>query len=128
MCLPSTNLMRRVCLLMLCVAAVCTAALPNRAVAGPEPSPFEGHYVCSSFLEIRIAGSGRVGGSLFGMKISGTIWNDGFMVLDWPTPTWDSQRRQKVYYRTIIGLAALDENGNLYGVLDGSEFFWPRCE
>jgi hypothetical protein len=118
-------------MLLLAVGAALMVGTPQPAHAGKsEPSPFAGDYCGGDILHVRINSSGRITGSFLGKKISGKISDAGEMVLKWPVAMWDSSGpgRKKTYYRTITGLAALDEDGNLYGILDGYEFFWPRCE
>jgi hypothetical protein len=117
-------------MLLLAVGAALMVGTPQPAHAGKsEPSPFAGDYCWGDILHVRISSSGGIIGSFLGKKISGVISDAGVMVLKWPVVTWDSTRPGgKTSYRTITGLAALDEDGNLFGILDGQEFFWPRCE
>jgi hypothetical protein len=125
----------------LVIALAAMAAFPSigllekATAAGPRTSPFAGDY-CPSYASIEISGSGRITGTTwFGGEISGRISDTGAIDLKWPLqPSLDIGRhRRGPAFIKAIGMAALDERGNLYGVLrweDGSvsEFFWPRCE
>lgn len=118
--------------------AMITATAGPAAARGPAPSPFAGCYGDGTFLVVAVSDSGRIAGDYVGIGISGRIANDGYLELTyrWSTPVFDDPQHgggRKKFSSSATGIAALDEGGNLFGVLqwDGgsiSEFFWPRCK
>src|SRR5262249_60871363 len=112
-----------------------------RARAGnPQPSPFAGRYdLGDGMCRITISSSGRIKDS--GGAISGRISGDGVMTLTvpfsigWGVPPGRGGGGKATI--TYEGVAALDDDGNLYGVLAyvnpyGVTFsysvFWVRCD
>jgi hypothetical protein len=112
-----------------------TATSVSAQAAKATPSPFAGEY-CFGLCHVTVSASGSITGTCaafdgFPPKISGHISADGAIKL-----TISTNRHGKgnnPTRETATGIAALDENGNLYGVLEWSdgqlgEFFWYRCE
>ena len=122
------------------LAAGLVSGFPEQTRAGgSSPSPFAGHYdVGNGQCRITISDSGRISDSEH--ALSGRITNDGLMTLTVPfnigggvPPGRHGGGRSTV---TFEGIAALDEYGNLHGVLTHQNrygvvltlgVFWLRC-
>jgi hypothetical protein len=109
----------------------------------PQPSPFAGCYLsaddASAAWLITISDSGRItfepiqGSQNDGGRVSGRVSDDGLIKLTYRIRLGGRPLGGGVLTSHAIGLAALDDFGNMYGVLeweDGrvTEFFWPRCD
>lgn len=128
-------------------AGLCTSWPELACAAKPQPSPFAGCYGDGVTFLItiddsgRISGSGLIGGSLAVdySDISGSISETGVIKLTLVETFFnlDSGRIGRLRYEGT-GLGALDDVGNLFGVLevhlfkrpngDPEPFFWPPCQ
>jgi hypothetical protein len=131
---------RAVVLLAALAAALATGVREQARAGGSSPSPFAGHYdVGNGQCRITISDSGRISDSEH--ALSGRITDDGLMTLTvpfnigWGVPPGrhGGGGRSTV---TFEGIAALDEYGNLHGVLTHQNrygvvltlgVFWLRC-
>lgn len=121
------------------LAAALLVGLPDRVRAGP--SPFAGHY-SDGTAEITISNTGSIRAKI-GMQtlFTGRIAADGAIALTYTIGTVSGDGTGgrgpggggNTSTFTVHGVAALDADGNLYGVVewpDGSlrEFFWARVD
>ena len=109
------------------------------SASASEPSPFAGEYGCSSLLDISISNTGRIDGYqqefFVERRFRGSISPTGAMTLNVEEIRYspDPGSRPFRFHYTVTGLGALDEEGNLQGVLEFDDgglwpFFWPRCD
>jgi len=110
---------------------------------GSDPSPFAGCFLTGNGV-VTISDSGRITGSSSSFysssQTSGSISNTGEIKLTVVVTSLGDldpgrPKRSKTTY-AATGLGALDDEGNLYGVLVWESvlgtvtapFFWPRCD
>lgn len=120
------------------IAAGLLIGLPDPAPAGA--SPFSGRY-CAGETKITVSTTGAIRAKI-GLQtlFTGRIGTDGTIALTYTIGSisgdmWmrGSGGGGKGTPVTVYGVAALDADGNLYGVvewIDGNpvEFFWTRCD
>ena len=121
---------------LLCgLSAAATASAPDQALAAGS-SRFAGCYGAEGLI-ITVSGSGRISDANDYVKLTGRIWDDGYMELTYTRYliNFDRSRgpRGSTYTITADAYGALDADGNLYGVLEWStgevsSFLWLRCE
>src|SRR5262245_18910881 len=134
----------RTMVVLAAIAAGLVAGSSGQSLAsGSEPGSFAGCFLTGNGV-VTISDSGRITGatSTFcsSSKTSGSISDTGEITLTVVVtslgeldPGWP--KRAKTTY-TAAGLGALDDDGNLYGVLVWESvlgtvtapFFWPRCD
>lgn len=145
----SRGLSVRPMLLLASLAAGLWAGTPEQACAGgSDRSPFAGHYATGGPCWITISRTGSIRGSsdgFFDSNLRGNISATGEIMFTYDTTlgagNWDgdvpggrSSPSQITW--TVTGLAALDDEGNLYGVAVWEsvlgtftgEFLWTRCD
>jgi hypothetical protein len=128
------------CLIMAFAAIQCIDAPRPARAEKLQPSPFAGEY-CQGGLHFSISDSGRIDGGTGSLFITisyrGRISNDGVIELAitqvWTSPTPTLGKSFSKFTDRAVGLAALDADGNLYGVLeyeDGGLLIldWLRCD
>lgn len=109
----------------------------------PQPSPFAGCYsggvpdslsITDSGFVLTIGDSGRISGATWwGGTVSGRIWDDGYIELEWPVFSFEVGRGgRRARSIEVVGMGTLDADGNLIGMLQWpwgeiTEFLWGRC-
>jgi hypothetical protein len=134
------NWVRAVVVLAALAAGLVSSVHEQARAGGSSPSPFAGHYdVGDGQCRIIISDSGRISDT--GHALSGRITNDGLMTvtvpfnIGWGVPPGrhGGGGNSTITYE---GLAALDEYGNLHGVLTYQNRYgvvftlpvlWLRC-
>ena len=122
------------------LAAGLLVGVPDRALAGP--SPFAGHYFDGN-SEITVSSTGSIRAKI-GMQtlFAGRIADDGAIALTYTFGTFSGDIWMRGSHGggggkgttiTVYGTAALDADGNLYGVVEwpgGSlqQLFWARVD
>lgn len=151
---PTTTCLPKITRVVLTTATLFVTAhvgsADRAAVAKAQPSPFAGTFLVEGpFYDVRItiSDSGKIQGSFSGLvffdfgalayveaEISGSIANDGSLKVKDVLVRYDPTTGKRIdsFSNTYTGVGALDEFGNLYGVLksrkgqDTKEFLWPR--
>jgi hypothetical protein len=135
-------------LLVVVSAGLAVGAAERVRAGGPSPSPFAGHYATGGPCWITISSNGSIRGSsdgFFDSNLRGSISATGEIVFTYDTTlgtgNWDGDAHggrkhpSKITW-TVTGLAALDDEGNLYGVAVWDsvlgtytgQFLWTRCD
>jgi hypothetical protein len=134
----------RLLLLLGAIAVAVPSGAPEVALAGKrQPSPFAGCYLSADDFSaawlITISDSGRItfeptqGSRNDGASVSGCVWEDGLIEITWKIRLGGRPIGGGVLTSHAVGLAALDDFGNMPGVLEWDDgqvtgFFWPRCD
>lgn len=142
------NWVRAMVLLAVVSAGLAVDVAERARAGGASPSPFAGHYATGGPCWITISSDGSIRGSsdgFFDSNLRGSISATGEIVFAYDTTlgtgNWDGGARggrkhpSKITW-TATGLAALDDDGNLYGVavwesILGTytgQFLWTRCD
>jgi hypothetical protein len=127
------------------LAVAALVGLPDRvAVAKAQLSPFAGTFLVEGpfyDVQITISDSGRIQGPFVGLvgfdfgalayvvaEISGSIANDGSLKVKDTLVRYDRTTGKRIdsFSNSYIGVGALDESGNLYGVLTTKKGEYPR--